>query len=622
MKKTLKRIIASRLESSVVRLLKNNPDLIVIGVAGSVGKTTTKLAIANILEQHYRVNVDEGNYNSDIGLPLSLFGLKVPDKIIDVFGWFKLLSQIDESLSRPYPYDVAVIELGTDHPGEIAHFMRYLSPDIGVLTLIAPEHMENFKTIEAVAEEELKLLDGSRKVLINSQDSRIVNHLKTLGDKPRLTYGKGGEVHWIDDNTIKLGEDGATIKVTPNIIGDHSRLTLLAAACVALELKMTPSQIKAGIDAFRPVAGRMQLLPGINDSYIIDDSYNSSPNAVVAALETLDKFAKSRKIALLGQMNEMGEYSVSAHIQAGKAAVGLDVLLTLGKDANNILGPAAIENVLDPSKWHQFSSPYDAGDWLKENIHSKDTILFKGSQDNCYTEEAIKSILFDPSDHTKLVRQSPYWLDRKSRQFGGSTAISQTPKRVTQQSIQTQIGEYKANRSCSPVCFYMLAKAGGYLGSDDGVELLTFIDNLDWENNFSEELGWIRPKLASELRSEYGMNIVCWQLNGNIDPDISKMKSSGYIQTSFEEEFFLKNIVGKDLQAIISNNYPVMVGVKPGFGGESNSNHAIIITSWDSSGVVVIDPDDRNSQKHYTEEYIDKYLNPTGGGCTIVIPKN
>jgi UDP-N-acetylmuramoyl-tripeptide--D-alanyl-D-alanine ligase len=270
-----------------------------------------------------------------------------------------------------------------------------------------------------VADEEFKLDLGSKAVALHVDDQKLKKRQSQLGERSVLTYGESGAVHWAGGDDLCLGgERTETIKVKPKVIGDHSRLALLAAATVGVMLDLTVDEIRNGIDEFVPVSGRMQLLKGKNGVTIIDDSYNSSPDAALAALATLRQTAKGRKIALLGQMNELGSYSQEAHEMVGKVAGKLDIVLTLGNDANNYLGAAAVKSGLDKANLHAFKSPYEAGEWLSKAVKKGDTILVKGSQNGVFAEESIKPILADPADSAKLVRQSPDWLARKAEQFG------------------------------------------------------------------------------------------------------------------------------------------------------------------------------------------------------------
>jgi len=418
MKSFFRRLIAKRLERSVVRLVRANPRLKLIAVGGSVGKTSTKLAIATVLAQKYRVLVHEGNYNSELGLPLSLFELEVPTRITDVVGWLRLLGAVEHKLSRPFPYDVAVLELGTDRPGDIPHFMTYLKPDIGLVTAITPEHMANFGSLEAVAEEEFGLLLGSQTAILHVNDPELAKRQKLLGAKPVRTYGEAGHVHWTDSDNLCLGADLGTIQLKPQILGAHSRLALLAAASVGVQLNVGVIQIAHGLNGVVSVPGRMQRLRGKDSTALIDDTYNSSPDAVFAALKTLKHMTRGRRIAVLGQMNELGDYSLEAHTAVGRAAADLDLLITIGHDANTILGPSAVAAGLAKGKWQHFDSSFAAGEWLADRTKNGDTILFKGSQNGVFAEEAIKPLLADPADAARLVRQSQFWLDLKVKQFG------------------------------------------------------------------------------------------------------------------------------------------------------------------------------------------------------------
>lgn len=418
MKPFFRHLITKRLEQAVVRLVRANPKLKIVAVGGSVGKTSTKLAVAAVLKQKYRVLVQAGNYNSELGLPLSLFELEVPTRITDVMGWFRLLGAVEHKLRQPYPYDVAVLELGTDHPGDIPNFMAYLQPDIGLVTAITPEHMAFFGTLEAVAEDEFALLEGSQTAILHINDPELAKRQQRLGTKAVRTYGESGHVHWVDGDNLCLGADLGTIKIKPRVVGDHSRLALLAAASVGVQLNVSGIQIAHGLNAVTPVPGRMQPLVGKDGIKLIDDSYNSSPDAVFAALKTLKQTATGRRLAVLGQMNELGDYSREAHTAVGQAAADLDLLITIGSDANTILGPAAVAAGLAKDKWQCFDSPFAAGDWLAGQARRGDTILFKGSQNGVFAEEAIKPLLADPADAGKLVRQSQAWLDQKAQQFG------------------------------------------------------------------------------------------------------------------------------------------------------------------------------------------------------------
>ena len=193
-------------------------------------------------------------------------------------------------------------------------------------------------------------------------------------------------------------------------------------------------------------------------------------------------------------------------------------------------------------------------------------------------------------------------------------------ERITQQSIFSRLGE-RALSACVPTCFYMTAHEEGYLPDD--ISLTDFCSALNWADAETSS-GWVRPDLSNQLRDLHDLPVVSWQLNGNFDSSpetIEKMRQAGYLRTQEEIDFFRERIIGRDIAEIVQSNYPVIVGVKAGFGANQTA-HAIILSKWSENGVVeVIDPDDRNPNTSYTAEYVRAFLNPEGGGCSIVLPR-
>jgi UDP-N-acetylmuramyl pentapeptide synthase len=429
MKPHVRRFIASLFEHQVRRLIARH-HLKVVAVGGSVGKTSTKTAIATVLSEKYRTLVHPGNYNSELGLPLSVFELSVPDQLINPFSWVWRLIQ-SERLIHNYPYQVLVLELGTDHPGEIPMYLRYLTPDIGVLTALTPEHMENFPGgLDQVAAEELALAPASKAFLANIDEipakyrrkyiePHAHHHYYGLGVAPE--YGIDiASTDPINGTTGHLTHAGRTAvkRLQISLFGAHSAKAAVAAYAVGGLLSLSKDQIEAGLSKLEPVPGRMNALPGLNGSTIIDDTYNSSPDAAIAALVALDSVpVTGHRIAILGSMNELGSESPAYHEQVGEAAAGVDLLITIGALATEHLGPAAVRAGLDPTRFLPAISPYAAGEHVKLLLSPGDVVLAKGSQNGVFAEEAVKLLLADPGDAVKLVRQSPSWLRAKASQF-------------------------------------------------------------------------------------------------------------------------------------------------------------------------------------------------------------
>ena len=415
-------------EHQVRRLVARHKP-IVVAVAGSVGKTSTKTAIATVLSQKYTTLVHQGNYNSELGLPLSVFELSVPRSLINPFAWGWRLYQ-SELMLRSYPYRALVLELGTDHPGEIPRYTRYLRPDVAVISAVTPEHMENFPGgLDDVAAEELALVKSATRVLASYDDILPVHRHRYVDPHPNhVYYGTHADADYIVRLEASSPIEGSKISLKAPAKSFHkfdlasfglpSAKSALAAYAVGDMLELSQSQLKAGLAAIRPVAGRMNPLAGVGGATIIDDTYNSSPEAAIAALEALGLAAVSgKRIAILGSMNELGAKSADYHRQVGRAAAGVDWLITIGEMASDHLGPAALEAGLDPTRWKAASSPYAAGEFVRLMLSERDVVLVKGSQNGVFAEEATKLLLADPNDAARLVRQSTGWERIKRSQF-------------------------------------------------------------------------------------------------------------------------------------------------------------------------------------------------------------
>lgn len=398
----------------------------VVAVTGSVGKTTTKIAIATVLSEKYRVQVHYSNYNTPIALPLSIFGLTLPRNLKSPFAWFKIFRKMKKIIARPFPYDVIVVELGTDHPGDIEYFKQYIHPDISVVTAVAPEHMENFKDLNAVAREELTVASFSDLTLIN-RDDVSAEYTQFVPDGINIdTYGSSGvaEYHFLVDKFAPAtGYEGKFVSpefgelpLNLKLIGEHNIRNAVAAGLVGIKLGLGAQEVAAGMSKIHPMPGRMNLLRGIDNSTIIDDTYNSSPTAAIAALQTLYLMSATQRIAILGSMNELGDYSARAHNEVGKACDPkmLDWVITIGAEARIHLEPAAGEK---GCQTRSFNSPYDAGAFAHSVLQRGAVVLVKGSQNGVFAEEAIKEILHATEDEELLVRQTPDWLAIKQSQF-------------------------------------------------------------------------------------------------------------------------------------------------------------------------------------------------------------
>ena len=409
-----KNFLCSVLERQVKHLRKKN-DITVIAVGGSVGKTSTKLAIAKTLSGSGKVQFQEGNYNDRLTVPLVFFGETEPS-IFNVGAWLKLLARTQKMSRKPYPYKYVVAELGTDGPGQMGQF-AYLKPELYVLTAIAEEHMEYFKTLDAVAVEELVPISFAAKSLLNTDDI----FPQYVPEEGIIAYGFNDDAEYrvaLKDDYLKLTlNDDKELLTTHPLIGQQGAKVVLAAAAAAHLVGIEAGAIDEGLANIKPAAGRMQKLKGIDDSLLLDDTYNASPIAVKAALDVLYSIDAPQRIAILGTMNELGEVSAEAHREIGAYCdpEKLDLVVTIGDQARDYLALAAQDN---NCKTASFMNPYEAAEFVKEAMQSGALILAKGSQNGVFAEESLKILLANPEDIHKLVRQSPYWMERKNKQFG------------------------------------------------------------------------------------------------------------------------------------------------------------------------------------------------------------
>jgi UDP-N-acetylmuramoyl-tripeptide--D-alanyl-D-alanine ligase len=424
MKKLTKKAIASRLARRVEKLLKNK-NIEVVTVTGSIGKTSTKVAIGKLLSNKYQVRFSEDSYNTDIGLPLSFFGLKAPGTLWDPLAWRRVFQKIS-SVSKHYPYDVVVLEMADDEVDDMTNLLKVIKPNIGVVTAVAPVHMERMVTMDRVVKDNWKIANAAKQVVYNADFKELKN--LALKSKKATGYGlKNGSIKMVDISRNKQGYligklvlPEGKFDLNTKMIGEQNLGALLAAATVADRLGMPGKDIAKGLARIEPVNGRMKLLKGINGSNIIDDSYNASPEAVKAALAVFEELTAKQRIAVLGNMNELGSDSKNLHYQIGQVAAKVaDMLIVIGKDAEIHMVAGAKEAGMSADKIKIFKTPYEIGHFLKRIVKKGDLMLIKGSQNGVFLEETSR-ILLDPAlkPNSVLVRQSKSWRRKKRKAFG------------------------------------------------------------------------------------------------------------------------------------------------------------------------------------------------------------
>ncbi len=434
-KKFIKELIVLALTKLSQRVLqKYNPKI--IAVTGSVGKTTTKDAIFTAISPNKITRKSEKSFNSEIGIPLTILGCK--NAWDNPFLWLQNLFTGLMLVVRKNEYpEWLVLEVGADRPGDIKKVSSWLHPDIAVITTLpkVPVHVEYFASPQDVSQEKLylaKALKINGTLILNADDEDLIKLTKDIEVK-KITYGlkndadiQAGDV-LMEFEKINETEKATGIffelkfkeQVSPvSIKGTLGESTALACACavaVGLEVGASYESLVKNISKFKGPQGRMNLISGIKNSLIIDDSYNSSPSALFSALETLKKIKvskKGRKISVLGDMLELGNFSIEEHKHLGKTAGKIsDILITVGLRARGFV-VGALDGGMSEKDIFQYESSQMAGAEFQNEIKEGDIILVKGSQ-GIRMEKFIEEIMESPENKGDLlVRQDKEWERR------------------------------------------------------------------------------------------------------------------------------------------------------------------------------------------------------------------
>lgn len=430
MLKTILHFVLRRLAKNIIK--KYHPDI--IGITGSIGKTSTKEAIATVLATKFFARANYKNYNNEIGAPLTIIGEEQsPGK--NIFGWLNILRRALSLLlyKKKYP-EILVLEMGADKPGDILYLVKMAPCKVGVLTYISHAHTEYFKTIKKIAQEKRVIISHLNRdgFAVLNYDNEIVMQNAGATKAEIITYGlnEGADVRATDINIIvhslsgwpsglnfKINYRGNAVPAfLPGAVAMHLIPSALAGVAVGAIYGINLLESAQALKNLPPLPGHMRLIAGIKDTLIIDDSYNSSPEPTKSALETLARInlkEGARRFAVLGDMLELGAETENAHREIGfkTAEVGADFLITVG-EAGKHTAIAAREAGLEDNKIASFAEAVTAGKFLQEKISAGDVALIKGSQGS-RMEKIVKEIMAEPLEAPQLlVRQNAYWLNR------------------------------------------------------------------------------------------------------------------------------------------------------------------------------------------------------------------
>ena len=335
----------------------------VAAVTGSVGKSTTKEMMASVLEQKFIVSKTPANHNNDIGMPMAI-------------------------LSMPMDTQVAVLEMGMNHFREIAYLSDIANPHVAVIINIGTMHMEYLGSQEGIRQAKMEIVEGMSdqgKLLLNGDDAM----LRTLPEAPKqaVTYFGTSENSTVRAFDVKQTEEGLCFRVEAGeerfdvrigVEGDHFVLDAMAAVAVGLQFGLTGGEIAAGLAAFHNMAGRQEIYKA-GEYTIIQDCYNAGPESMAAALNVLGR-RQGRKIAVLGDMLELGDRTQAEHYRVGRiAAEKADMVFAYGPNAGRVLS-GAITGGMPDHKVHAFDDRDACAAALRRAARPEDTILFKGSR--------------------------------------------------------------------------------------------------------------------------------------------------------------------------------------------------------------------------------------------------
>ncbi len=334
-----------------------------IAVTGSAGKTTTKEAIAHVLASRFRVLKSEANLNNHFGLPLMLLKLEPG-------------------------HDVAVIEMGMSHAGEIRALAKIAQPEIGVVTNVAPVHLEFFDSLAAIARAKYELIEslpaGSTAIL-NADDDYVSQFGRDFHGKV-VMYGTRPEADVRAENIVACGAEGSEFDVLVNgcrehtrlpLVGAHNILNALAAVAVAMERGLKPSETVSALATLTPADKRGEVVQ-LGNITVINDCYNSNPKALSVMMDALAAMPAKRRIVVAGEMLELGPASEEMHRQAGEHAAKnkIDVVLGVRGQAQ-----ALVEQARRAGARAEFvATPLEAGEWLARETRDGDVVLLKASR--------------------------------------------------------------------------------------------------------------------------------------------------------------------------------------------------------------------------------------------------
>lgn len=392
-----------------------------------MGKTSTKDAVFAVVEKKLVARKSQKSFNSELGLPLTILGCD--NAWSNPFRWLQNIVRGVLLVLIPEHYPKwLVLEIGVNKPGDIKRAMGWLSPDVVIMTRFGsvPVHVEFFASPDELFEEKTHLVKALKPegVLILNTDDEKVYALKEKTKAHVISYGFAEHAMFRGSNVtieyrdkfpvgtaFKLEYNGNVFPVMiPGVLGVQAVYSVLPALALGVYLKQNVVDMVNDLAEYKSPPGRMRVMPGVKNSIIIDDSYNSSPIAALAALDVLrDVKTKGKKIAVLGDMLELGKFTVDEHRKLGAYAGTIaDYVFAVGPRAKDI-AEGAVASDLSEKNIIEFDDARVAGKYLEQMIHAGDVALIKGSQ-SMRMERAVEEVMAEPENAaTLLARQESEW---------------------------------------------------------------------------------------------------------------------------------------------------------------------------------------------------------------------
>ncbi|MGF7185069.1 UDP-N-acetylmuramoyl-tripeptide--D-alanyl-D-alanine ligase [Desulfitispora alkaliphila] len=352
---------------NLAKYYKESINLKVIGITGSNGKTTTKDIIASVLSEEYNALKTEGNFNNEIGLPLTLFRLKEYHQVL-------------------------VVEMGMRGIGQIEKLCTIAKPDIGVITNIGTTHIEILGSQEQIAAAKGELIASLPKggLAVINGDTPYAQKISCNFQGKTLFFGKNGSCEVLLEDEVEVNDFSSKFTVTIGdhklnfsipLPGEHNVYNSMAAIGIALELGLSPEKIQEGLEKVKLSQMRLEVIKGLKESTVINDAYNANPDSMKASLRILKQHKGKRKIAVLGNMYELGEYTDSGHREVGNftSKCQIDLLVTVG-DMAKLIAEGAVDAGMQKEDIFALEDNEQAIAVLKKYLNLGDIVLVKGSR--------------------------------------------------------------------------------------------------------------------------------------------------------------------------------------------------------------------------------------------------